>query len=90
MKCVPYGQLITVGMIREYFARNNNADFTDPITAGIFYIHCSLGKLSENNGETPYWRTLKVHGELNPKYPGRGWGTEKIAGVRRACDCLQG
>ncbi|HHY72032.1 MAG TPA: MGMT family protein [Bacillus bacterium] len=27
---------------------------------------------SEN--ETPYWRTLKANGELNPKYPG---GVEK-------------
>jgi alkylated DNA nucleotide flippase Atl1 len=23
-----------------------------------------------NEDETPYWRTLKANGELNPKYPG--------------------
>ena len=23
-----------------------------------------------SNDETPYWRTLKADGELNPKYPG--------------------
>ena len=22
------------------------------------------------NNQTPYWRTLKANGELNPKYPG--------------------
>ncbi len=35
MRTVPYGKLLTVGTIRAYFARQNNADFTDPITAGI-------------------------------------------------------
>ena len=36
MKCVPYGKVITVGKIRDYFAEQNGADFTEPITAGIF------------------------------------------------------
>ena len=30
------GKVITVGKIREYFAELNGADFTEPITAGIF------------------------------------------------------
>ncbi len=36
MKKIPYGKLTTVGNIREYFAKTNNADFTESITAGIF------------------------------------------------------
>ena len=36
MKKIPYGKVITVGKIREYFAELNGADFTEPITAGIF------------------------------------------------------
>ena len=36
MKQVPEGKLITVGMLRDFFARKAGADFTDPITAGIF------------------------------------------------------
>ena len=36
MKKVPYGKVITVGTIREYFAELSGADFTEPITAGIF------------------------------------------------------
>lgn len=36
MRRVPYGKLLTVGMIRDYFAKQNCADFTDPMTAGIF------------------------------------------------------
>ena len=39
MKRIPRGKVITVGMIREYFAKLNGADFTEPITAGI--LNCS-------------------------------------------------
>ncbi|WP_099469548.1 MGMT family protein [Konateibacter massiliensis] len=69
MKKVPYGKVITVGSIREYFARKNNADFTDPITAGIFTSIVAWASYQRNEEETPYWRTLKANGELNPKYP---------------------
>ncbi len=69
MKKVPYGKLTTVGDIREYFAKENNADFTDPITAGIFTSIVAWASYQRNQDETPYWRTLKNDGELNPKYP---------------------
>ena len=36
MRQVPRGMVLTVGKIREYFARESGADFTEPITAGIF------------------------------------------------------
>lgn len=36
MRTVPCGKLLTVGAIRDHLARSNHADFTDPITAGIF------------------------------------------------------
>ena len=36
MRAVPCGRLLTVGDIRAWLARKNGADFTDPITAGIF------------------------------------------------------
>jgi len=35
MKMVPYGKVITVGKIREFFAKRSGADFTDPITAAF-------------------------------------------------------
>ena len=44
MKQVPYGKVITVGKIREYFARQNQADFTEPITAGIFVSISEIGR----------------------------------------------
>ena len=70
MKKVPYGKVITVGEIREYFAKQSGADFTEPITAGIFVSIAAWASYQRNEDETPYWRTLKANGELNEKYPG--------------------
>ena len=70
MRLVPRGKLLTVGMIRECFARRSGADFTEPITAGIFVAIAAWASFQRKDDETPYWRTLKANGELNAKYPG--------------------
>lgn len=70
MKRIPYGKVITVGKIREYFAKLSGADFTEPITAGIFVSIAAWASYQRFAEETPYWRTLKANGELNEKYPG--------------------
>lgn len=70
MKTIPYGKIITVGAIRDYLAKKNHADFTDPITAGIFVSIAAWASYQRLDDETPYWRTLKANGELNAKYPG--------------------
>lgn len=71
MKQVPFGKVVTVGKIREYFAEKSGADFTEPITAGIFVSIAAWASYQRNGkNETPYWRTLKANGELNAKYPG--------------------
>ena len=45
-----------------------------PITCGIFsWIAAHAAEEAASDGRkrtTPYWRTLKTGGELNPKYPG--------------------
>lgn len=69
MKKVPKGKLITVGKIREYLAKQNSADFTDPMTAGIFVNIVAWASYQRTEDITPYWRTLKSDGELNAKYP---------------------
>ena len=74
MKKIPYGKVITVGKIREFFAKENGADFTEPITAGIFVSIAAWASHQRLEDKTPYWRTLKANGELNEKYPG---GTRK-------------
>lgn len=71
MKQVPYGKVMTVSQIREAFAKENGADFTEPMTAGIFVSIAAWASYQRGGeDETPYWRTLKAKGELNPKYPG--------------------
>ena len=70
MRQVPFGKVITVGDLREHFARLNGADFTEPITAGIFVSIAAWASFQRAEDETPWWRTLKANGELNPKYPG--------------------
>ncbi len=70
MKRIPEGRVITVGRIREYLAVQGGGDFTDPITAGIFVSIAAWASFQRTGDETPYWRTLKSGGELNPKYPG--------------------
>jgi hypothetical protein len=70
MKRIPEGKLITVTRIRELLAEKHGADFTCPLTAGIF-VNVAANASRERNGldETPYWRTLKKDGELCEKYP---------------------
>lgn len=70
MRRVPLGKVITVGEIREYFAAQSGADFTEPITAGIFVSIAAWASHQRSEDKTPYWRTLRAGGELNPKYPG--------------------
>ncbi len=70
MRRVPYGKVTTIGKIREHFASLSGADFTEPITAGIFVSIAAWASYQRSADETPYWRTLKAGGELNSKYPG--------------------
>ena len=70
MKRIPAGKLITAKELRAYLARQNDADFTDPLTAGIFISIAAWASAQRQEDLTPYWRTLKTGGELNGKYPG--------------------
>lgn len=69
IKTVPFGKLLTVGQLREYLAKNNGADFTDPMTAGIFVNIAAWASYQRSENITPYWRILKSNGKLNGKYP---------------------
>jgi hypothetical protein len=74
MRSVPRGQLTTVNQIREALARKHGATIGCPITTGIFvWIAAHAADELAFGGEkniTPYWRTLRSDGALNPKYPG--------------------
>ena len=73
MKRVPKGKLITINHIREILARRHGATIGCPITTGLF-ARIAAGAAEEDEAQgkkriTPYWRILKVGGELNPRYP---------------------
>ena len=74
MKRVPRGKLTTINELRAALAKKHQADFACPITTGIFsWIAAHAAAEAAAAGRkriTPYWRTLKSGGELNPKYPG--------------------
>ena len=53
MKLIPYGKVITIGKIREYFAKQHQADFTEPITAGIFVSISAWASYQRSENETP-------------------------------------
>ena len=74
IRTVRKGKLITVNQIREMLAEDFKADSTCPLTTGIFIRICAEvaeeDSLEGKKRVTPYWRVIKVSGELNPKYPG--------------------
>ena len=66
--------MTTINHIRSALARKHGATIGCPITTGLF-ARIAAGAAAEDEAEgrkriTPFWRTLKSQGELNPKYPG--------------------
>jgi hypothetical protein len=78
MKQVPKGRLVTINELRAVLASRHRASFACPITTGIFsWIAAHAAEEAAREGVkriTPYWRTLKTGGEVNPKYPGGAEG----------------
>ena len=78
MRRVPEGKLVTINEIRKALAKKHDASIGCPITTGIFaWVAAHAAEEQRQEGKkdtTPYWRTLKTGGEVNPKYPG---GVEK-------------
>lgn len=74
MRQVRKGKLVTIRELRQAVAERHAATIACPITTGIFsWISAHAAVESEEQGAkrvTPWWRTLKTGGELNPKFPG--------------------
>lgn len=74
MDKVPKGKLTSINQLRATLAKKHNTTIACPITTGIFaWIAANAAEEAAAAGAkriTPYWRTLKNGGELNPKYPG--------------------
>jgi hypothetical protein len=74
MRKVPEGKLTTINEIRATLAKKHGATIGCPITTGIFaWIAANAADEEKEKGKkeiTSYWRTLKVGGVINEKYPG--------------------
>jgi len=74
MRRVPKGKLVTINELRAALAKKHGVNIACPITTGIFsWIAAHAADEAAAEGAkriTPYWRTLKSGGEVNPKYPG--------------------
>jgi alkylated DNA nucleotide flippase Atl1 len=74
MRKVPKGKLTTINEIRRALAVKHNATIGCPMTTGIFaWVAAHAAEEQKQQGSTdvtPYWRTLKVRGMINEKYPG--------------------
>src|SRR5687768_6922710 len=74
MDQVPKGKLTSITELRAALAKKHKTNIACPITTGIFaWIAANAAEEAAAAGAkriTPYWRTLKTGGELNPKYPG--------------------
>ena len=73
MSQVPKGHIITIFEICKILAKKHHADFCCSLTTGIYInIAAHAAEESKEKGQsliTPYWRTLKTDGFLNPKFP---------------------
>ena len=63
MKDIPFGKVVTSDRLRSHLAKKHGADFTCPLTGGIF-VNIAARASEERCGinETPWWRTLKKDG----------------------------
>ena len=71
---VPRGKLVTDVQLRERLAKDHGADYTCPMTTGIFIrIAAEAAEEDLRRGVkeiTPYWRVIRKDGSLIEKFPG--------------------
>jgi len=73
MRSVGKGKLTTINEICRCLAEKHGATIACPMASGVFaWIAAHAAHEAVQAGIkriTPYWRTLKSNGELNPKFP---------------------
>ena len=69
IRTVPKGKVVRTTELRTALAKRHHTDIACPLTTGLFAVVAAHAAL-ESKDNTPWWRVLKLHGELNPKFPG--------------------
>jgi hypothetical protein len=74
---IPQGRTLSMGELRARLAQENGADYTCPLTTGIFFrITAEAAEEAFAEGRpgerSPWWRLIPDDQKLNPKLPGGG------------------
>jgi alkylated DNA nucleotide flippase Atl1 len=69
MKTVPKGKVITLKEICQKLAKQHQVQYCCTLTSGIGTM-IAANAAEEMDSDVPWWRTLKMQGELNKKFPG--------------------
>jgi alkylated DNA nucleotide flippase Atl1 len=75
---VPAGQVLTLGTLRTRLAHDHGADYTCPMTTGIFLRIVAEAAEEEARADIPWWRVVRDNGQLLDKLPG---GTDRQASL---------
>lgn len=82
MQQVPKGKLITLVEICKVIAQKHHVKGCCSLTTGIFVMTAAnAAEEAKQRGASlkiPYWRTLKIDGYLNDKYPGGAVAQKKL------------
>lgn len=73
---IPTGMLVTLSGLQDSLATQAGADYTCPMTTGIFLrIVAEAAEMEREQGKqdlAPWWRVIRDDGTMNEKMPGRG------------------
>lgn len=69
VRMIPEGSVATMTDLRAHLAKHHGACVACPLTTGIF-LNIVAAAAEETGDAVPWWRVVKVNGELNPKFPG--------------------
>lgn len=73
---IPKGKLLTMSALRQKLAAAQGADYTCPLTTGIFLrIAAEAAEEERALGQAdiaPWWRVVRDDGTANDKLPGKG------------------
>jgi len=73
---IPEGEVRTMNQMRQGLAERAKADYTCPMTTGIFLrMVAEAAQYERQHGmpvKAPWWRVVTNDGSLNPRLPGGG------------------
>lgn len=75
---IPPGKTVSVAQMREELAQAEGADFTCPLTTGIF-LRLAIEADLETGGSLPFWRVVEPKSPLAKKL---SCGVDFVAGQR--------